>query len=236
MNEWVEVTGKILLFFMLIPIGYGILQWKRFNKPLRIYLIFLIVTFLLFWGEHAFVWLVKANPDAWLPILKHLNIESTNFMRIFHHLNNFLVLGWFLSLVFGNSKWSHLTKALSWTLTGIVLVNYFFYEGHNVSGGLNSSLSAIFCFALPAAYMWYLYSQEQHISLTHNPYFWIGLGLIIPNVIGLFLYFAGNYIKQESEWLYTFLYILKSGVEAIALLLTTLGFYHAHKAKYLNDA
>jgi hypothetical protein len=109
-------------------------------------------------------------------------------------------------------------------------------EGHNVAGGFNSTVSALYCFLLPAAYMWYLYNQQSKVRLVENAYFWISLGLIVPNLLGLFLYFIGEVLYEENFNLYAQLFLTKSGIEIIAQGLTAIGFYHARKIKYIPSA
>ncbi len=228
------LSAKGVIGISLLPLSIGLLKWKKLNKPLKIYWFFLLASLGLYLFEQIFVWAVKSNRDLWIPILNSLNIADTNFLRYPYHIINFSLLGWFLYLILLPGTVAFWVKRLSLTLVFLVTVNYFFIQGHNMAGGFNSTVSALYCFVLPLISMWYLYHRDSKVPLVHNPYFWINLGLIIPSLLGLFLYFAGDVIYNEKYALFAQLTILKNGIEIIAQVLTAIGFYYARNVKYLN--
>jgi hypothetical protein len=232
-NDLMILWGKITIGVAILPLLFGLFYWHRFNKPLKIYWWFLLIGIMPYFMEQFFVWSVNNYLEFWKPYLKQFNIESTNFLRILPQINNFALLGWFLSLVFRPNPLTGFVKGLSLLLVVVAMVNYLFIQGHNMAGGFNSTASALYCLLLPLAYMWYLYNQESKVHLVENPYFWISLGLIIPNLLGLFLYFAGDVLYRENFMLYAQFFLAKTGIEIIAQLLTVIGFHYAPKVKYL---
>jgi hypothetical protein len=226
---------KITIIVSVIPLIIGRLKWRAFNKPLKIYWYFLLLAASFYVFEQLVVWGARNHREFLVPILNYLNIKNTHFINILYHLNNFILLGWFLYLLLTPNPIAKWLKRVSAVLVVTSLINYFFIQGHNVSGGYNSTLSALYCFIVPLIYMWYLYNQNNKIALVTNPYFWISLGLIIPNILGLFLYFAGEDLRKESIAVYARLYLAKNGIEIFAQFLTAIGFYYANKVRYLTN-
>lgn len=233
-SDLILSSGQAVIAVSLLPLGMGLLKWRELNKTLKIYWCFLLASLALYLFEQVFVWAVHSNPDFWVPILKSLNIADTNFLRYPYHLINFTLLGWFLYRILLPEPLAAWVKKLSLLLVLMVSINYFFIQGHNMAGGFNSTVSALYCFLLPLISMWYLYHRDSKVPLVHNPYFWINLGLIIPSLLGLFLYFAGDVIYDENFALFAKLTVLKNGIEIIAQLLTAIGFHYARNVKYLN--
>ncbi len=234
-NELILLSGKVVIAISILTLIFGLFQWQKFNKTIKIFCYYLLVALVLYWIEPVFYWSVSTYTDAWRPILKALNISDTNFIRYPYHINNFTLLGWFLYRTLLPRPLAKWVKWLSVLLVILVTINYFFIQGHNVAGGFNSTVSAMYCFLLPLLSMWYLYHSDNKVPLVHHPYFWINLGLIIPSLIGLFLYFAGNAIYTENYPLYAQLTIAKNGIEFIAQILTAIGFYYARNVKYIDS-
>lgn len=234
-NNLILLSGKSVIAISLIPLVFGLFKWQKLNKTLKIFWFFLLGALILYLFEQVFVWSVSRSLEFWRPIRKAFNISDTNFLRYPYHLLNFSLLGWFLYRTLLPNSFAVWVKRLSIALIIAVTINYFFIQGHNMAGGFNSTVSAIYCFALPLISMWLLYNSDHKVPLTHNPYFWINLGLIIPSLVGLFLYFAGDEIYKENFALYAQLTIFKSGIEMVAQVLTAIGFYYARNAKYLDS-
>lgn len=233
-NHLMLQTSQGVIVISLVPLLWGLFKWKQLNKALIIFWFFLLASVCLFLLEQLFVWSVEHYPDFWWPILDQLEISDTNFLRYPYQLNNFILLGWFLYHVLIPAPIARYVKYLSLGLAVLVSIHYFFNQGYLVAGGFNSTVSAAYCFALPLVSMWYLYNQYNKVPLVHNPYFWINLGLIIPNILGFFLYFAGDIMFRERFDLFAQITITKNSVEMIAQLLTTIGFFYARNTKYLS--
>lgn len=228
------LAGKGVIIISLLPLIFGLLQWRKLNRTLKIFWFFLLASLVLYLTEQLFVWCVGRDPDYWMQILKAHDISDTNFLRYPYHLINFTLLGWFLYRALLPWRIAQGIKYLSAVLVIAVTVNYFSIQGYNMAGGFNSTVSALYCCLLPLLLMWFLYNRDSIVPLVHNPYFWINLGLIVPSLIGLFLYFSGDVMFHENFTLYAQLTILKSIVEMIAQILTAIGFYYARNTKYLD--
>lgn len=227
-------TGQGVIAFSLLPLLWGIINWKRFDKTLIIFWFYLLTSLCLYLLEQGLVWAVDRYPEYWWPKLDALHIEDTNFLRYFFQLNNFTLLGWFLYRLLQPQPIARYVKYLSVALVIAVTIHNFFNHGYREAGGFNSTVSAGYCFALPLVSMWYVYSQYNKVPLVHNPYFWINLGLIVPNLLGFFLYLAGDVIFRENFPLYAQINIAKNGLEMIGLCLTAYGFSYARNVKYLT--
>lgn len=233
-NELILFSIRGVMAVSFLPLIFGLVQWRKLNKTIKIFWLFLLASLILSLGEQAFFWSVGKYTDFWRPILRACNITDTNFIRYPYQFINFSLLGWFLYRMLLPHPIAVWVKWLSIILLVSVTINFFFVQGHNMAGGFNSTASALYCCSLPLISMWFLYNREDKVPLVHNPYFWINLGLIIPSLIGLFLYFAGDNMYNENFVLYAKLTILKNGIEMIAQLLTTIGFYFARNVKYLK--
>jgi hypothetical protein len=226
---------RSIIVVSIVPLVLGMFNWKRLNKPLKIFWYFLLVSIILYFIEQLFFWSAKHHRDFWIPILTYFSISTTNFLRYPYQINNFLLLGWFLYLILPAGRWAASLRLLSFGFAIAVSIHYFFMQGYQLAGGPSSTASALYCFAVPLLSMWYLYHEDSKVPLSHNPYFWINLGLIIPNLLGLFLYFAGDEINKEDFTLYAQLTIAKNCIEMIAQILTAIGFYYARNVKFFTQ-
>ena len=226
--------GTGVMVVSVLPVIIGMFRWRKFNRALKVYWFFLLVSLCLYALERLFLWSVGQSREFWIPILNACNIKSTNFFRYPYQLNNFILLGWFLYLILLPRPVSEWIKRLSIVLVIAVTVNFFFIQGNDMAGGFNSTVSGLYCLILPLISMWFIYNQDTRVPLARNPYFWINLGLIVPNLLAIFPYLAGNDFFKEDYALYAQLTILKYGTEIIAQLLTALGFYYARNVKYLD--
>ncbi len=231
----VLLSGRGVIAISLLTLIFGLVYWRKFNKTLQIFWFFLLSALILYLVEQVFVWSVRRYTDFWMPFLNAYHIADTNFLRYPYHIINFTLLGWFLYRILLPRPVARWVKRLSILLVVLVTINYFFVQGHNMAGGVNSTLSSFYCFVLPLISMWYLYNRDGKVPLVHNPYFWINLGLIIPSLLGLFLYFVGDVLYKENFPLYIQLTILKNGIEMVAQVLTAIGFYYARNTKYLDS-
>lgn len=232
-ERMILLSGIGIIIISLLPFLMGLFQWRKLNKTLKIYWYFLLVSLLLYLAEPCLIWSIGRSRDFWVPILDACHIKNTNFFRYAYQINNFTLLGWFLYRILLPRPVTVWIKWLSLALIICVTVNTLFIQGPNIAGGFNSTVSALYCFILPLLSMWYLYGQDSKVPLVHNPYFWINIGLIVPNLLGTFLYFAGDDMYKERYTLYAQLTIFKNGVETIAQVLTAIGFFYARNAKYL---
>ena len=116
----------------------------------------------------------------------------------------------------------------------MALINYLFIEGYLVYGVFNPTADAVFAFALPLIYLGYLYRLDTMVPLSKNPYFWISLGLVVPNLISLIFHFVGNKLLETDFILFAKLTIAKNGITVIGHILIAIGFYYARYVNFLS--
>jgi len=221
-NQWDEllfIFGGITIATMIIPVMVAIVFRNTWNKPLSVSFLYCLITFILNVLEYIFVWLVNNYTPIFQPFLDYWKIDNTNFFLIFYYLKNFLLIGWFYSLIFPLKIFNKYIKYISSFLAITVFVNYLFVVGYQRISFLNSSSNALFIVLLPLIYLWFSSKYSLHIPLRKNPYFWISIGLIIPNLLGFFVYTSEGYIYEHNFILYCQLYSLKNAFEIIGQIL-----------------
>jgi hypothetical protein len=230
---WMNIA-KIALGFMIVPMCFAFINYEFLNKLLKLILLYLIVTFLVSLGEQLIYQLLLYLYANNRSILEYWNIYNTNFYQILFILKDFGFLGVVFYYLILPLKISKPILYLSWGLILVSLINYFFIDGYNSFSSFNSSAQSFFTFSLPIIYMWILYHTDSKIPLFKNPYFWINLGLIIPNLLSLFLYFAGDKISHSDFLLYVKIMIGRSIIEIVSQILFTIGFAHGRYAQFLR--
>ncbi len=233
-NEILISFGKILVLLQLIPISVGILKWRYLNKPLKIFWYFCTTYFIIDLFVQILIWFVSNYYSYVKSIVVSLHIKDFSFTGILYFLNNFSLLGYFYFLVLKKTKLSPIIKWISIILWIVSLINYLFIEGYTVVGIFNPTADAIYCFVLPCIFMWYLYNENGKVPLSKNPYFWINLRFLIPNLISLVFKLFGNKIQNTDSLLFVKIGILQNGIWLVGLIFACIGFYYARYTKYLS--
>jgi hypothetical protein len=226
--------GNITTAAILIPVMLAIWHWRYLNIPLKIifwYRVFAITFNLL---EQVFVTWVRAYRDISVPLLNEWNIHDTNFLTILYHLNTVFMVGWFYSLLLPSKPYGILVKRVSIGLLIGILINYLFIEGFRVYGIFNPNATAVFTFSIAAFYLFYVYTSHLMLPVGKNPYFWISAGLVIPYLIGFYLFIIGNFTHEEDYGLFVAISIIKNGFMIIGQIFIAIGFRHARYARYLT--
>ena len=109
-----------------------------------------------------------------------------------------------------------------------------FIDGYKGLGVVGPTTDAVFCFLLPAYFLWYNRNTPTVIPLKKIAYFWISLGLIVQNLFGLLFYYTGDKLQHTDFVLYVIGYIIKDCFDIFGLILFALAFYNAKYAKYLQ--
>ncbi len=231
---WVFVS-RVALGFMVIPLLLSFRYVKFINKKLKFFLLYLFITLVLSIGEQLVYQLMLHFYEIKNPFFTQFGINDTNFYQILFIIKDFILLGLFFYYLLLPDKYSKFILYLSLVLIFISIINYFFIDGINAFSPFNSSAQALFTFTLPILYMWILYHSDAKIPLYKNPYFWINLGLIIPNLLGLFLYFAGDKISTSDYLLFIKIMIGRSIIEMISQILFTIGFSYGRYAQFLRQ-
>jgi hypothetical protein len=232
-NELLITSSKILIILQLIPIIMGIIKWRYLNKYLKIFWWFCLSYFFIEILVRSLVWLTTYHFDTVKPWVIKYKVSDFSFTKIIYYLNNFNLLGYFFYSVLKPNRIADVVKWLSIILVIASIVNYLFIEGYKVVGVFNPTADALFCFVLPCIFMWFLFTQDSKVQISKNPYFWINLRLIIPNLIALILHFIGNKIQSTDEILYLEIGLAQNVIWAIGLVFATMGFYYARYTKYL---
>ncbi len=224
--------GKILIAAMIIPIIAAIIQLKHLNKPLKIFLLYRIISLLFNLLENTFYYFAVKYYKQIEPYLTYWGIDDTSFLSILYQVNNIIFLGWFYYLLIPQ-KYGKLINRVAIFLFIAVVVNYLFIEGYQDFGKFNPNATAIFTFSIAAFYLWYLYKSYLTLPINKNPYFWLSIAVIIPYLIGFFLFFVGDITHEEDYRMFVILSIVKNSFLIIGQILMAIGFWQARYAKYL---
>lgn len=224
--------SRIVIAVMTIPIIAAIVNWKKLDKSLKVFFVFCLVTFLISLGETIFIWHARSHKEFWGPILEWWGIENTHFIQILAFLRDYLILGYFFKLILKPRPIANWVWVIALLLALTTTINYLFIEGYKNPGVFNPAADAIFCFSIPMVSLWYLYHSDTRIEIYKNPVFWISLGLILPNLMSLFLYFTSDYLQKNNYPLYVNLMLVKNFFEIIGIILLTIGFSHAYYMRF----
>jgi hypothetical protein len=235
-NKLYILSAKILIGLQLIPIIVGLLRYSILNKPLRIFLTYSIVFFILDFLVQILIYLVYNNYDYFSPMVSYWQLKDFSFTSIFFYIIDFIFIGWFFYLVFKPLIFANYVKWISIILLVAVILNFLFFGGYKSLGVFNPTIVAIYNFAIPCIFMWYLFIQDSKIAISKNPYFWINLKLIIPNLITLILHFIGDKIEKTDSILFSQISLAKNGIWLLGLIFVTIGFYYARYTKYMPKA
>ena len=195
-----------------------------------IFRLFVVIGFFIALGIQAFVWLATYHFDWIKPMVTALGIKSTNVFQIFYHVSDLCILGYFYSMII--KKFS-LVKWLGFSLAAACVVNYLFIEGPHVYGVFNPNVDAFFNFLFPMIYMWGLFNSPSLVPITKNPFFWFCLGLIIANLLSLFMFFVGDKLFKTDFPLYVKIFYVSNLSSILGYVFYCIGFYYSRYAKYL---
>ncbi|MEZ4992360.1 MAG: hypothetical protein R2824_18190 [Saprospiraceae bacterium] len=226
------LVSKITVAIMIIPIIVAIWQWKYLNKPLKVFLGFIICLIVANLLEQGIIWYVTNYYEKAKPWLEYWDIHDTNFLAILYRLNHFFWLGWFYSLL-APGKYRTWIRGLASFLFVAALINYLFIEGYHGFGKFNPAAAAIFTFGLASFYLWYVYRSQLALPLTKNTYFWLSLALIIPDLASFFLFLVGDFSHEENLAMFITMSIMKNGFMIISWILMAIGFWRARYARFV---
>ena len=233
-NDLLILFGKISSVAFFFPIIIALIYRNYWNKSIFMVFIFCSVTFILNFLEVGFIWLTGTYRKFFEPILTFWEIQDTTFLNITFIVKNFLLLSFFYSYIFPNEYFKKNIIRLGQFLTILVVINYIFIEGYKELGVFNPLLNSLFIIILPLIYLWYSQEYALRIPLGKNPYFWISIGLIIPNILSLFYYLSGDYINGADFILYCKFQIGKNLFEILGQILIAIGFYHSYYARFIK--
>ena len=224
------ITTGLMVFLLIIALLYK----KYWNRALFAAFWYFLATFLLNVLEPLILWTCRQNLETCVPILDYWGITNSHWLSIFYYTKDYIFLGWFYILIFPNIQ---IGRVIKWTAITFVIasvINYLFIEGHNVFGVFNPGINMIYVVGLPLIYLWYSQRQSLRIPLQKNPYFWINIGILIPNLLALFFYFTGNFNYETNLKLYVLLKIMRNGFEIFSYVLVGIGFSRARFIRFIN--
>ena len=233
-NEFLITFGRIATITMLIPVVVALFFKPLWNKALRVAFLYVLFSFLINALDHALIWAINNYTDFFRPALTYWKIDNTFFFTILYYLKDFILLGWFYSLIYPHPQQQKYIFRLAMLLAFMVTINYCFIEGYQVFGVFNPGADALFCVIIPLIYLWSSRQQSLRIPLKKNPYLWISLGILLPSMLSLFLYFSGNYIYESDFILYVKVYSIKNFFEIIGQQLIAIGFFHARYTRFIT--
>jgi hypothetical protein len=227
--------AKIVIATMIIPIIVATARFAQLNRSLKIFWGYLSLDFLVAFAAQLFIWATKAYKDFFKPILEKLNIHDTNFISIFNYLTTFLLLGWYFHNVFESKRMQLLVKIITIILFFSTILEGFVWHDFREFSSINATIYTVFCLFMPSLHLWFVYNKMTIAPLSKNPYFWLNLGLILPNIIGLFLDIIGNQLFLTDKTLFYEIFIAKYYFVILAQLLYAVGFYFARYTKFLPE-
>jgi hypothetical protein len=235
-NELLHLSGTITSILSIIPIIVGLIFYKYFNKPTKVFFGYLIFGLVMNILAETFIWSVNIPSHYnkfWKTILDALKIEDTNFFNGFSYFASFLFLGWFYYLVMKSAKYSYILKWLCIALCLFQVFNYFFIDGFRTKGAVGLIASGIYATALPALYLWYLSNKPPDLSIWKNAYFWISGALFVISTISLVYSFSAETLYESNFVLYCKTKIVRNGVNMLSELAYLIAFTKAKYLKYL---
>ena len=227
--------GRITVGAMVVPVFVALWYRKNWNRPLTIAFLYCLATFGVNLIEQVFIWASDNYTELMVPYLQYWEIDNTFFLTILYYVKNFLLLGLFYSLIVQNKFLSQIIRNAGYLLALSATINHFFIEGYKAFGVFNPAIDAIFMFFLPLVYLWESQRSSLRIPLKKNPYLWFSLGIIVPNLVNLFLYLTGDYLYGSDVVLYSQLFSLKNGFEIIGQALISIGFINSYYVRFVSS-
>lgn len=185
----------IYLIILIVATFYGLMYFKKFNKPYRIIVILLLLTLIL---------------DLTGRIGMNLGMESTYFI---YHFNIIILVSinlLFYLNIFENS--SQLLKRIAILVTIIILIgtilNSVFYQQLNDFPSNGITLHAIQTIFLSLLAFQEMIKQPIEIPLLEQPLFWVNSGNLFFYTITFLIFAFFDYYKMIENWNYWFMLIL----------------------------
>lgn len=228
------LIAKITVLLCFIPIVVAIYRRKFLNEALLVFFTYKALSLSVNLFEQFIVWYSGEYFKTIEPYMNYFDIHDTSFIGIFFYVLTFIFVGKFYRILLGTSKHGKTIQWISYVLLFIAVVNYFFIEGYRVYGKFNPAAAAIFAFGTAVYYLSHLFRSNLALPIRHNPYFWLSLGVIVPNLIGVFLFLVGDVVHKEDYNLFVVFSSFKNGFLVIGQILMAIGFWNAPYAKYIT--
>ncbi len=233
-NEILDQIGSLTTATMILLIIVAGSYKKYWNRALSAAFWYYLATFLLNVLRNLIIWSCRQYRDTCISILDYWGITNYSCLEIFFYIKDYIFLAWFFIVIFHDKR---IKSAIKWASILIALasvINYLFIEGYKELGVFNPGINMFYVIALPLIYLWYSQRESLRIPLKKNPYFWISIGLLIPNLLALFFYIAGDSIRESDFKLYAILNSVKNGFEIIGYILVGIGFSRARFVRFIT--
>ena len=225
--------GYAILLLILLPVLFGLFRWRYLNASLLIFFWYLIAVLGYNSLEQGFVWSVTNYTKAWQPFLDRFDIADTNFLNIISRLLDYILLGFFYTAILNSSVGTWVIRVSLLIFVSAIFI-YFFIDGFRSYGNVNALVNRIYLVTLPVLYLWSLFRSQSMLNLWRNAYFLISIGLLVPNLFGLFLSFVGDKINQTDFILFVQISLIRNAFSAIGLVLFCFAFQNGKYAKYIS--
>ena len=232
-NKLLVVTGQFIIPFLFLPILIGLLRWKSLDKPLRIFFYSLLVYVLLNVFDILYYIVAETYMDFFRPWLEITDYMVT-FTLIFYQLNTFLLLGLFFTYLFPKPSYKVTIRVLSYGLAILAIIAYIYECGWRNYGSIGPTTEGLFRFFIPLIYLWWLSQRHLGVRLMSMSQFWIALGLILPSLVGFFLFMIGNEANTQAPNLFYQLSLLKNIFVISSAVFYSIAFWKANPALATN--
>jgi hypothetical protein len=227
-------AGILSLILSIGAVIYGIRK-KAYSIEKNISLVFyntLITMFSLLFMNY-FTFMSNMFPAYLTPFTEFWGIENTNFMAITGYLSYYLLLGWYFSNVIQYFDKSYI-RVLSITLLAFSIYDYFWITGYNNYSSISQTVLVFYCCFLSLLLLRYVFRIFNKVPLNRNPHFWIGLGILIPNIGSTWLEFFGSWLYEKDYPIFCLVSIVSTILFNIGLFFICRGFYYGRNAQYIK--
>ncbi len=229
-NSLLQYIGFIKIGVLLIPIFIGLLRKRFLDKIIKHFLFYRICVLIINSLFSLFIWGANNYTDFFLPFLERFNISNTFFLDILMYLTEIYFLGIFFSSIHN----FNLIKQLTYLYIPIAIGIYFFIDGYQEHGRVNSLILKFFVIGLSLWYLKKAFATNLNRSFFRNYYALICLGLFLPNVFQLLFSLFANNLDKTNFVLYAKLKIAANFIDFIGYFLYGWVFLKARNLKFLE--
>lgn len=224
----------ISLLFWLVPLPFILYYWNKLNRPLKLFGVYVFVLFFLHLAEQIHIWIVLKNDPYW-ELMKKLHIKDTNFLNITYRLACFSLVGTFYNTILPETIRQKITGIrFIFILCLLSVLIYIFIDGYSHFGTINSLMSRWFQIILSLLCIRKISKSGLNQTIWKNSFFLISLGILIPNVVSLFISFLGSGLQQSNFVLYVKVIIFRNIVGFFGDILTVFAFVNYQSVRYFE--
>jgi hypothetical protein len=233
-NNLLLILSKVAVVAMIITVAFSLFHKEYWNNALKIFYNYLVTSLIIALMLQLIFIILFKNQDYFIVVFKKYGLKDMSFISIFSHITIFYFLGEYFTLVLQSNLLTNKIKIIYKFLILACIINYLFIEGYQVQSVFNSITTALFCCILSCIHLWYLFNDLQtKVIINKNPYFWLCLGLLIPNLINLFSYTIGKKLENTDFKLFQISNIFNDSLQILGYFFIAVGFYYARYTKYL---